>query len=52
MPAVDTVQVVWEVEGESDLLAPDVLSGVTEDFISGKIRVGMIHPNYWASRFR
>ena len=46
MPAADTVQVVWGIEGELDWLAPDVLSGVAEAVISGKIRVGRSHPHY------
>ena len=32
------------VEGVSDLLVPDVLSGVSEDIISGKIRAERSHP--------
>ena len=38
------VQVVWEVEGVSDWLAPGGLSEVAEAVISGKIRVDRIHP--------
>ena len=44
MPATDTVQVILEVEGGSDLLAPGVFSGFAEAITSGKIRVGSTHP--------
>ena len=47
MPVSETVQDVLEVEGESDLLSSDELSGVAESVISGKIRVGISHPHYW-----
>ena len=52
MPESNTVQVFWEVEGGSDLLAPDGFSRVDESIISGKIRVGKSHSHYLESRFR
>ena len=47
MPAADMVQVVWEVKGESDLLEPEVFSGVAEAIISGKFMVERSHPYNW-----
>ena len=46
MPATDTVQVILEVEGGSDLLRPDRFSGVPEAVISGKIIIWRSHFQY------
>ena len=46
MPAANMVQVIWELEGGPNWLAPGGLSGVAEDVISVKIRVGRSHTHY------
>ena len=47
IPVADTEQITWEVEGELYILAPDGFLGTAESIISGKIRLGSIHPQYW-----
>ena len=47
MPAANTVQVILQVEGISDCLNPYGLSGVSEEIISGKNKLGRIQPHYW-----
>ena len=46
------VKIHLEVEGGSYLMAPDILSGVSEAVISDKIRVGRSHPHYLESSSR